>query len=94
VQDGEDRRIIREHRVGVPGCRPFDTIPIHLAIFLDVGKPGHFRIFRMTVLDQRMYAWRAEPAAERGEFGRAEILVAEHKHRMSANARPIQAKVT
>jgi hypothetical protein len=34
----------------------------------------------MTILDQRMHAWRAEPTAERSEFGRTKILVAEHKH--------------
>jgi hypothetical protein len=27
-----------------------------------------------------MHAWRAEPTAERGKFGRTKILVAEHKH--------------
>src|SRR5262249_18466382 len=44
-----------------------------LAVVLDIGKPGHFRIFGMTILDQRMHAWRAEPTAERGQFGRAKI---------------------
>jgi len=42
----------------------------------------------MTILDQRMHAWRAEPAAERGEFRRAEILVAKHKHRMFGEGVP------
>ena len=64
----------------MPVSGALDAIPIHLAVVLDIGKPGHFRIFGMTILDQRMHAWRAEPTAERGEFGRAKILVAEHKH--------------
>lgn len=42
----------------------------------------------MTILDQRMHAWRAEPTAERGEFGRAKILVAEHKHRVFCEYTP------
>src|SRR5262250_3860907 len=65
-----------------------DAIPIHLAVVLDIGKPGHFRIFGMTILDQRMHAWRAEPTGERGEFGRAKILVAEHKHRVFCEYTP------
>ena len=42
----------------------------------------------MTILDQRMHAWRAEPTAERGQFGRAKILVAEHKHRVFCEYTP------
>ena len=72
----------------MPVSGALDAIPIHLAVVLDIGKPGHFRIFGMTILDQRMHAWRAEPAAERGELGRAEILVAKHKHRMFGERAP------
>ena len=36
----------------------------------------------MAILDQRVLARRAEAAAERGEFGGAQVLVAEHQHRM------------
>jgi hypothetical protein len=35
-----------------------------------------------------MHAWRAEPTAERGEFGCAKILVAEHKHRVFCEYTP------
>src|SRR5262245_43066132 len=47
----------------------------------------------MTILDQRMHAWRAEQAAECGEFGRAEILVMEHKHRMFGECAPDPCEV-
>ena len=36
----------------------------------------------MAVLDQRVGTRRAEAAAECGELGRAQVLVAEHQHRM------------
>src|SRR5204863_8828161 len=69
-----------------------DTIPIHLAVVLDIGKPGHFRMFGMTILDQRMHARRAEPPAEHGELARTEILVAEDKHRMFGECAPDPGK--
>src|SRR5215470_6473978 len=75
-------------RVRVPVSGALDAIPIHLAVVLDIGKPGHFRILGMTILDQRMHAWRAKPTAERGEFGRAKILIAEHKHRVFCEYTP------
>ena len=36
----------------------------------------------MTILDQRVGTRRTEAAAERGQFVRAEILIAEHQHRI------------
>ena len=36
----------------------------------------------MAILDQRVGTRRAEAAAEGGELGRAQVLVAEHQHRM------------
>ena len=36
----------------------------------------------MAVLDQRMLPWRAEAAAKGGDLGGAELLLAEHQHRI------------
>ena len=36
----------------------------------------------MTVIDQRMDLWRTETAPKKCQFGGAEILVAEHQHRV------------
>src|SRR5262245_40450007 len=64
------------------------SIPIYLAIFLDIGEPRHFGMFGMTILDERVHTRRAEAATECGEFGRAEVLIAEHEHRMLGQCAP------
>src|SRR5215510_2765878 len=82
MQDSEDRRLILIGRIRMPLSGTLDAVPIHFAVVLDVGKPRHFRTFSVTIFDQGMLPGRAEAAAERGKFRRAESLVAEHEHRM------------
>jgi hypothetical protein len=82
VQDGEQRQVVLVRGVGVPVGGALDAVPVDLAVLFDVGEPGDLRAIRMAVLDERMLARCAETAAERGKLGRAEVLVAEHQHRI------------
>jgi len=63
------------------GCT-LDPEPVGVAVLVDIGQPRHFRIFGVTVIDQRVDLWRTETASERSQLGGTEILVAEHQHRM------------
>ncbi len=82
VQDRQARRHLLVRAVGMPIGRPLDAEPVDLAVFVDVGEPRHLGVLNMAIIDQRMDFGLAEEPAERGELGRAEVLLAEHQHRM------------
>jgi len=69
-------------RVGVPIRRALDPVPVDLAVLLDIGQPRDFRVFGVAVFDERMDPRPTEAPAKGGKFGGAEVLVAEHQHRM------------
>src|SRR5436190_7336235 len=66
----------------MPVGRALDPEPVDVAVLVDIGQPRYFRIFRVTVIDQRMNLWRTEAASECRQLGGTEILFAEHQHRM------------
>ena len=82
VQDREARQVVVIGRVGVPVGGALDAEPVDLAVGIDIGQPRDFRVFGVAVLDERMDPRPTEAPAKGGKFGGAEVLVAEHQHRM------------
>ena len=82
VQHREQRQHLLIGRIGVPVGGAFDAVPVDVAVRVDIAKPRDLGMFFVPVADERMDARRAEPASENGDIAGAEVLVAEHQHRM------------
>src|SRR2546423_14489614 len=66
----------------MPVGRALHSIPIDVAAFVDIAQPRYLGIFLVTVADQRVLARHAEPVPESSDVAGAEVLTAEHQHRM------------
>src|ERR1700730_10912880 len=69
-------------RIGMPVGGAFDTVPIDVAVRVDIAQPRDFGMLLVAVTDERMDARRAEPAPEAGDIAGTEMLIAEDQHRM------------